>query len=149
MTEAGATGFVRVGAAVPPVRVVDFEFNREQTLALWRQAHDDGVAVLFFPELGLSAYTAGDLHMDRHVHAQCLASIQWLLERGRSLKPLVFVGMPLFVHPGVYNVAVAPSVSEASYSELPKTCVPDASVRDTVDEPQQDAPSDAARAAAA
>jgi NAD+ synthase (glutamine-hydrolysing) len=107
VAEAGATGFVRVGAAVPPVRVVDFEFNRGQTLALWRQAHDEGVAVLFFPELGLSAYTAGDLHMDRHVHAECLASVKWLLERGRELRPLIFVGMPLFVHPGVYNVAVA------------------------------------------
>ncbi|HEY3110167.1 MAG TPA: NAD(+) synthase [Chloroflexota bacterium] len=107
MAEVGASGFVRVGAAVPPVRVVDFEFNREQTLALWRQANDQGVAVVFFPELGLSAYTAGDLHMDRHVHAECLASLQWLLERGRELGPLIFVGMPLFVHPGVYNVAVA------------------------------------------
>src|SRR5919206_331850 len=91
VSEAGARGFVRVGAAVPPVRVVDFEFNREQTLALWRRADDEGLAVVFFPELGLSAYTAGDLHMDRHVHAECLASIAWLRQRGKGLSPLIFV----------------------------------------------------------
>src|SRR5919206_1321698 len=105
VSEAGARGFVRVGGAGPPVRVVDFEFNREQSLALWRRADDEGVAVVFFPELGLSAYTAGDLHMDRHVHAQCLESIAWLCEQSEGLSPLVFVGTPLFVHPGVYNVA--------------------------------------------
>lgn len=106
MARAGEAGFVRVAAAVPPVRVVDFAFNRAQTLALWRQADGEGVAVVFFPELGLTAYTAGDLHMDRHVHAEALDSLRWLLEQGRDLRTLAFVGMPLFVHPGVYNVAV-------------------------------------------
>jgi predicted amidohydrolase len=39
-------GFVRVAAAIPPVRVTDFVFNREQTLDLWRRAHDEGVAAV-------------------------------------------------------------------------------------------------------
>src|SRR5437870_3032686 len=101
-------GFVRMAAAVPPVRVTDFTFNREQTLALWRQANDDGCAAVFFPELGLSAYTAGDLHMDQHLLAQSLGSLEWLLaESARlDLRSVAFVGMPLFVHPGVFNVAV-------------------------------------------
>lgn len=109
MADQTSAGFVRVAAAVPPVHVVDFEFNRRHTLELWRQAHDDGAAVVFFPELGLTAYTAGDLHMDRHVHAEALESLRWLLaEGGRlGLRPLAFVGMPLVVHPGVYNCAVA------------------------------------------
>src|SRR5688500_3371440 len=58
-------GFVRVAAAVPRVRVTDFAYNRDRTLELWQQASDEGCAVVYFPELGLSAYTAGDLHMDR------------------------------------------------------------------------------------
>lgn len=103
------TGFVRIGAAVPPVRVADFAFNRQQTLDLWRQADAEGAVVVFFPELGLTAYTAGDLHMDRHLHAAVLESLAWLVEEGAraDLHALAVVGMPLFVHPGVYNVAVA------------------------------------------
>ncbi|MBI3972423.1 MAG: NAD(+) synthase, partial [Chloroflexi bacterium] len=99
--------FVRIAAAVPPVRVTDFTFNREQTLALWQRAHDEGAAVVYFPELGLSSYTAGDLLMDQHLLAACLQSLRWLLREGerRDLRPLAFVGLPLFVHPGVYNVA--------------------------------------------
>ena len=102
-------GFVRVAAAVPRVRVVDFAYNREQTLALWQQAHDEGCAVVYFPELGLGSYTAGDLHMDQQLQRSVLESLRLLLEEGerRGLRTLAFVGMPLFVHPGLYNVAVA------------------------------------------
>jgi NAD+ synthase (glutamine-hydrolysing) len=102
-------GFVRVAAAVPRVRVADFDFNREQTLGLWQQAHDEGCAVAIFPELGLSAYTGGDLFMDRHLQRRVLESLGRLLEEGgrRGLRTLAFVGLPIFVHPGVYNVAAA------------------------------------------
>ncbi|HEX2172429.1 MAG TPA: NAD(+) synthase [Dehalococcoidia bacterium] len=108
MTEDFA-GFVRIAAAVPRVRVADFKFNREETLALWQRAHDEGCAVVYFPELGLSAYTAGDLHMDHHLLRSVRESLADLLAAGRQrgLRPLAFVGMPLFVHPGIYNVAVA------------------------------------------
>jgi NAD+ synthase (glutamine-hydrolysing) len=102
-------GFVRVAAAVPPVRVTDFVFNREQTLDLWRRAHEEGVAAVFFPELGLASYTAGDLHLDRHLLHQARESLAWLLGEGErgGLRPLAFVGLPLYVHPGVYNCAAA------------------------------------------
>ena len=102
-------GFVRVAAAVPRVQVTDFVHNREQTLALWQQAQDEGCAAVFFPELGLSSYTAGDLHMDGQLQRAALASLDWLLAEGerRDLRTLAFVGLPLFVHPGLYNVAAA------------------------------------------
>ncbi len=102
-------GFVRVAAAIPRVRVADVDFNRAQTLDLWQRAHDEGCAVVFFPELGLSAYTAGDLHLDRHLQQSVLSSLEALLREGerRDLRTLAFVGLPLFVHPGLYNVAAA------------------------------------------
>jgi NAD+ synthase (glutamine-hydrolysing) len=109
MTRSKTDGLVRIGAAVPPVRVVDFERNREETLSLWRQANQDGVAVVFFPELGLTAYTAGDLHMDGHLLRAARDSLRWLIERAgeEGIRTVAYVGMPLFVHPGVYNCAVA------------------------------------------
>ncbi|MGI8551769.1 MAG: NAD(+) synthase [Dehalococcoidia bacterium] len=109
MNDHSLAGFVRIAAAVPQVRVTDFEFNREQTLALWQQASDEGCAVAYFPELGLSAYTAGDLIMDHELLRSVLNSLEYLLQEGerRDLCTLAFVGLPLFVHPGVYNVAAA------------------------------------------
>lgn len=102
-------GLVRVGAAIPPVRVADFTFNRQQSFDLWRSAHEAGAVVVFFPELGLSAYTAGDLHMSQHLLAATLDALQWLTAQGEreQLQTLAFFGMPLYVHPGVYNAAVA------------------------------------------
>src|SRR5437764_566663 len=89
-------GFVRIAAAVPRVRVTDLSFNRAQTLDLWQRAHDEGCAVVFFPELGLSSYTAGDLHLDRQLQGGVLESLAALLHEGdrRGLRPLAFVGMP-------------------------------------------------------
>jgi NAD+ synthase (glutamine-hydrolysing) len=112
MPDDSFAGFVRIGAAVPQVRVTDFAFNREQTLQLWQEAGDEGCAVVYFPELGLSSYTAGDLHMDRELQRAVLGSLEWLLREGerRDIRTLAFVGMPLFVHPGLYNVAVAVQV---------------------------------------
>ncbi|MGI8423384.1 MAG: NAD(+) synthase [Chloroflexota bacterium] len=105
----GSSGLVRLGAAVPPVKVTDFAYNREQTLALWQRAHAEGHAVVVFPELGLTGYTAGDLNMDGHLLRSAVESLAWLLERGDAerLRPVAYVGLPLFVHPGVYNCAVA------------------------------------------
>jgi len=102
-------GFVRIAAGVPRVRVTDFAFNREQTLSLWQRASDAGCAVVYFPELGLSSYTAGDLHLDTHLQRAALESLADLLREGErhDLRTLAFVGLPLFVHPGLYNVAVA------------------------------------------
>lgn len=109
MIDDSFAGFVRVAAAVPRVRVTDFAFNRAQTLELWQQAHDEGCAAVYFPELGLSSYTAGDLHMDLHLQRAVLDSLAALVEEGgrRGLAPIAFVGLPLYVHPGLYNVAAA------------------------------------------
>ncbi|HSK11287.1 MAG TPA: nitrilase-related carbon-nitrogen hydrolase, partial [Vicinamibacterales bacterium] len=54
-------GFVRVAAAVPPVRVADVAANLEQILAFARRADEQGAQVVVFPELCLTAYTCGDL----------------------------------------------------------------------------------------
>lgn len=100
-------GFRRISAAVPECRVADFEGNRAHTLALWAQAHDQGDAVVIFPELGLSGYTARDLFMDQHLLEACERSLLALVEASVDLAPLAVVGLPLRVGSGLYNVAAA------------------------------------------
>lgn len=100
-------GFARVCVAVPVCRVTDFDFNREHTLSLWREAHDAGAGLVVFPELGLSSYTARDLFHDRHLLDACEASLMALVEASRALAPMALVGLPLRVGSGLYNVAAA------------------------------------------
>ena len=101
------TGYLRVGAAVPPVRVTDVTGNRDATLALWREAHDAGVHAVWFPELGLASYTAGDLHLDVRLGQAVDEAVAWLCAASFDLGPVAFVGAPVWRHPGVYNCAVA------------------------------------------
>src|SRR5260221_6928370 len=61
MTTTAPHGFLRVGAACPPVAVADPGRNAEQTVAFARRAAERGVQVLVLPELGLTGYTCGDL----------------------------------------------------------------------------------------
>lgn len=98
-------GFARVSAAVPSVAVADVATNREHTLALWRQSHRQGDAVVVFPELGLSGYTVRDLFLDRHLQDACSQALLELAEAGAELSPLAVVGLPLRVEGLLYNVA--------------------------------------------
>ena len=98
-------GFVRACAAVPHCRVVDVAANTEATLALWTRAHEEGAALVAFPELGLTAYTARDLFLDQHLQGAARSALGQLKEAGRRLRPLAIVGLPLRVGSGLYNVA--------------------------------------------
>lgn len=98
-------GFARISAAVPSVAVADVATNREHTLALWRQSHRQGDAVVVFPELGLSGYTVRDLFLDRHLQDTCRDALLELAAAGADLAPLAVVGLPLRVEGLLYNVA--------------------------------------------
>jgi len=100
--------FVRVCAAVPPCTVGDFEGNVREVLALWRRAHELGAALVVFPELCLTCYTARDLFFDSTFLAATRASLKQLVAASAQLAPLALVGLPLeATHGGVYNVAAA------------------------------------------
>jgi len=83
------------------------EHNREQTLALWRQAHAEGCALVVFPELGLTAYSIRDLLLDNALLERARDALLKLAEAGRDLAPLAVVGLPLRVGSALYNVAAA------------------------------------------
>ncbi len=100
-------GFVRVSAAVPQVKVTDFEFNREQILALWQKACRQKSILVCFPELSITAYTAKDLFSNTFLLQEAENSLKWLLEKGSGLKTIAITGMPLIYEHGLYNCAVA------------------------------------------
>jgi NAD+ synthase (glutamine-hydrolysing) len=53
--------FMRLAACVPPVAIAEPAANGEQVLALVDEGGKDGVALMVFPELCLSAYAIDDL----------------------------------------------------------------------------------------
>mgnify|MGYP002778109252 CR=1 FL=1 len=100
-------GFARVAVAVPRCKVADPQFNAAQTIALLRDAAQRQVAVVAFPELGLSAYSCEDLFHQRALQQACLAALADVLDASKGLAPVAIVGVPLVVDHLLFNCAVA------------------------------------------
>jgi len=79
--------------------------NRDNILALWREANTAGVNVVTFPELCLSGYSIRDLCMNTTLLDACERSLATLIENSSALDTLAVVGLPLRFNHGIYNVA--------------------------------------------
>lgn len=100
-------GFARVAVAVPVTAVANPAENARRTLALWQQAHEEGVDVVAFPELGLCGYTCRDLLLSDTLLDACVDALSSLVSSSSELAPMALVGLPLRTPQGLYNVAVA------------------------------------------
>ena len=100
-------GFVRVAAAVPKVKLADPAQNADRVLDLVRQGHDQGVAVMGFPELGLTGYSIDDLLQQDVLLDAVEAAIATLARESAHLSPMFVVGAPLRDGGRLYNTAVA------------------------------------------
>ncbi|KQY35286.1 NAD synthetase [Caulobacter sp. Root487D2Y] len=100
-------GFVRVATAVPKVKLADPAANAASALALVREAHEAGVAVLVLPELGLTGYTIDDLLQQDALLDAVETAIAALAQKSKTLAPLFVVGAPLRDNGRLYNTAVA------------------------------------------
>lgn len=116
-------GFVRVAAAVPKVRVADPSFNKDQILTLVKQAHKQGVRVVVFPELSLTAYTCGDLFLKPLLIKQAEEALVKLLAQTRTLDIIFIVGMPVRDGSALLNSAVV-CYKGKILGVVPKTYLP-------------------------
>jgi len=116
-------GFIKVAAAIPPVRVADCEYNGSQIAAMMQQAEAQSVAIVCFPELSLTAYTCGDLFHQQLLHDGAISALGRLLADTAHLSVTAIVGMPLRVGNRQYNVAVAFQGGKIA-AVVPKTFLP-------------------------
>ena len=100
-------GFVRVAACRPRCRAADPTFNLAQTLELARAGHEQAVALMVFPELGLSGYSIEDLVLQQALLDDVEARLTELVAASRDLGPVILVGAPLRREGRLFNCAVA------------------------------------------
>jgi NAD+ synthase (glutamine-hydrolysing) len=98
--------FVRVAACVPRIGIGDPDFNRAQTLDLVRQGDSRKIAVMIFPELGISAYAIDDLLFQDALLDRVEAALAGIATASRDLFPLIVVGAPLRRRGQLFNCAV-------------------------------------------
>lgn len=86
---------IRVAAATPEVRPGDVSHNVDRLLALIREAVEEAVDLIVFPELALTGKTCGDLFDHRMVRDEALTGLARLAYETRTLDMLILVSLPL------------------------------------------------------
>ena len=100
-------GFIRAAALLPRVKVADPGYNKERICELIRQAAEQGVKIMVFPELCITGYTCGDLFYQELLLREAKKALFEIAEMTRDLDAVVFVGLPVEYQAKLYNVAAA------------------------------------------
>ena len=99
-------GFLRVGAACPPLSVADPERNADEILRTVRTARERGVQVLAFPELGLAGYTSADLFFSLTTLVGGVErALDRLLRETADTDIVIAVGLPVAAAGRLFNAA--------------------------------------------
>lgn len=98
-------GFARVAVIVPRVHVADPAANAREHLVLIERSYQEGAIYAVCPELGLSAYTCGDLFFDDVVRRASLDALATLLGGTAHMNMAITAGLPLAVGGMLFNCA--------------------------------------------
>ena len=116
-------GFLRVAAAVPPVRVADCRYNAAEVVRAVRLQADAGAKVIVTPELCVTGYTCGDLFLSTRLLDAAQQAVGAICRETAGCDALVIVGAPLRWKGSIYNCAVGICGGRA-LGVVPKTYLP-------------------------
>ena len=117
------SGYVKVAAAIPAVRVADCEYNVGQTLFLLNDAEKKGVQIVVFPELGITGYTCGDLFAQSKLLEEAKKGLQKIADHSKCKNIIAVVGLPFLIDDVLYNMA-AVVFNGKICGMVPKTYLP-------------------------
>ena len=116
-------GFLKVAAAIPHVRVGDCDYNADRMTAMAEEAARRGVEIVAFPELGVTAYTCGDLVLQPTLLDAADDALERLVRSTRKLPLVLIAGAPLRHGSALYNCAVVFTQGRV-LGVVPKTYIP-------------------------
>ena len=116
-------GYIKVGCAVPKIKVADCIYNVDQILSLIDKAKEKKIEILTFPELCITGYTCGDLFLQKTLINESEKQIKLICEASKSTDMLILIGCPIKISSHLYNCAVAINNGEI-LSIIPKTNLP-------------------------
>jgi len=116
-------GFLRVGVALPALRVADVDFNVGAIIDTIRKAREQGVQVLAFPEMTITGYTLGDLVQQQALLIKAQEGLNEVLNESARSTMVVVVGMPLVAEQKIFNCAIVLNSGHV-LGAIPKTLLP-------------------------
>jgi NAD+ synthase (glutamine-hydrolysing) len=116
-------GFLRLGAAVPELRIANIDFNVSAILSLVKQAVKEKVQVVVFPELAITGYTMGDLVQQDVLLSEAERGLGRIIKETAGIDVLLAIGMPVVQDGKIFNCAVVLD-SGRILGVVPKTFLP-------------------------
>lgn len=116
-------GFLKVACATPQISVADCAYNCDEILALMKQAAQEKVKLLVFPELCITGYTCSDLFFQKTLLSGAECALMELIDESESLDLVCVVGLPAAVEGKIYNCAAVISRGRL-LGLVPKTHLP-------------------------
>lgn len=116
-------GFVRVAAAVPVCNVADVSNNCREIVSLIKEAFENKVHVIVFPELSVTGYSCGDLFFSKTLHDASFDGINYILEKTKDLDIISIVGLPVYDGAHLLNCAAVLHKGKI-LGIVPKTYIP-------------------------
>ena len=116
-------GFVRVAAAVPTLKVANCEYNTGEIIIISKEACKQGAQFVVFPELAVTAYSCGDLFLQKTLQNAAIKGLETILSETRQLDCVIIIGIPLVINSRMYNCGVAIKSGEI-LGVVPKTFIP-------------------------
>ena len=96
-------GFLRIGAALPQLRLADIDFNINSILEVIHQASLENVQVLAFPEMAITGYTINDLVQHQALLSKARQGLEKILTETATKPVVIIIGLPLNVENKVFN----------------------------------------------
>ena len=116
--------YIRIGCAVPEVRVADIKTNAHEICRYLRLADEQNCDVVVFPELCVTGYTCADLFFQRALLQGALDALGQILSYSCGFPKLTAaVGLPVQIEGQLYNCAAVLRGGEL-LGLVPKTYLP-------------------------
>ncbi len=96
-------GFLKVAAATPSIQVANCPYNAQQIITIAKQAAEQQVSAIVFPELCLTGYTCGDLFFQQTLLASAMHSLEIILKELKQENIICIVGLPIMIDTNLYN----------------------------------------------
>lgn len=116
-------GFVKTAALSPALRVADCAYNVEQIVLALEEADHQGVRLACLPELCITAYTCGDLFLQRPLLRAAEEGLGHILQASKQWNMVILVGLPVQLSGKLYNCAAVICAGEL-LGVVPKTHLP-------------------------
>ena len=114
---------IRVAVVSPEHRVADVRFNLRQMEAVVEQLAEEGCQLAIFPELGLTAYSCGDLFFQTALQAEVQGALDTLADLSERSGVALVVGAPVEQAGRLFNCALF--IANGSVrGAVPKTYLP-------------------------